>query len=432
MRRYVLFSLLILTARLIYPQEAVTLWECYDLALKQSSLADEKDNYNSVWQLKDKNLTLNWLPTLDANAGFIYNSDVIDIGGVLASAPVPGLADAIKPLPHEQYKITLDINQVLYDGGMVHKAKAAAEADLKVNQQQTETDLYKIRSQVNQIYFTILLLDRQKELLNIYLGFINKRLESLQSALDNGTILKSDIDIISSEKIKTEQQLGENEIKRKAMVKVLSDLTASDLGNETVFILPVTTGELNPEILRPELKLLDLRKEQLETGLEVLQTGRMPKAFGFATLGYGNPPGNNFFKDKFAPYYIVGAGIKWNIFDWNRIRNEKQEIRIRQEILTGRKNDLTENIKRSLELKNAEIENMESLLSSDSILIALRKKVTITAESQYENGTITATELMNILNSEKEAAINFEIHKINLAMAKVDFMNISGTDPEQQ
>ena len=35
----------------------------------------------------------------------------------------------------------------------------------------------------------------------------------------------------------------------------------------------------------------------------------MPKAFGFATLGYGNPPGSNFFKDEFAPYYILGQGL---------------------------------------------------------------------------------------------------------------------------
>ena len=36
------------------------------------------------------------------------------------------------------------------------------------------------------------------------------------------------------------------------------------------------------------------------------QSKRMPKAFGFATLGYGNPPGQDFFKITLIPYYIVG------------------------------------------------------------------------------------------------------------------------------
>ena len=29
---------------------------------------------------------------------------------------------------------------------------------------------------------------------------------------------------------------------------------------------------------------------------KMVQSKRMPKAFGFATLGYGNPPGSDFFK----------------------------------------------------------------------------------------------------------------------------------------
>ncbi len=138
----------------------------------------------------------------------------------------------------------------------------------------------------------------------------------------------------------------------------------------------------------------------------------MPKAFGFATLGYGNPPGNNFFKDEFAPYYILGAGVKWNIFDWNKTKNEKQVISLQQGIIEKRKGDLTDNLIRLLEAKNAEIEKMKSLIGSDTALIAIRKRITASAESQYENGTITATELLNEMNSERQTMINYEIHKI--------------------
>jgi outer membrane protein TolC len=154
----------------------------------------------------------------------------------------------------------------------------------------------------------------------------------------------------------------------------------------------------------------------------------MPKAFGFATLGYGNPPGTNFFKDEFAPYYILGAGLKWNIFDWNKVKNEKQVISLQQGIIDNRKSDLTDNLKRLLDAKSAEISSLRSLLESDSELIAIRKRITAAAESQYENGTITATDYMNEMNSQRQAELNFEIHKINLAMAQVEYLNISGKD----
>jgi len=190
------------------------------------------------------------------------------------------------------------------------------------------------------------------------------------------------------------------------------------------------TVELTNELLRPELQLFDLRKEQLAAGMKVIETKRMPKAFGFATLGYGNPPGSNFFKDEFAPYYILGAGVKWNIFDWNKAKNEKQVITLQQEILDNRKNDLTDNLNRLLESKNSEIKSLIALIETDSELITLRKRITASAESQYENGTITATEYLNEMNSERQALVNFEIHKINLSLARIEYLNISGKEIE--
>ena len=411
-------------------QKILTLKECYDLAMSANPLANERDAYSNISKIKDNNLSKGWLPTLDAGASLFYNSDVVDMSGAFSNIPIPGFADAIKPLPHEQYKITVDINQVIYDGGAIKSARELEKAELKVNEKQTETDLYKLRGQINSYYFNLLLLSRQKELFNNYLELISKRISSMQSALENGVIIKSDIDVLTAEKIKIEQQLSENEIRKASLLKVLSGLTGKEIDASTEFILPPQTGENANELSRPELQLFDLRKEQLAAGMKIIETKRMPKAFGFATLGYGNPPGSNFFKDEFAPYYILGAGIKWNIFDWNKAKNEKEIISLQQGIIDNRKTDLTDNLNRHLESKNGEITSLKALLGTDSELITIRKRITASAESQYLNGTITATEYLNEMNSERQALINYEIHKINLALARTEYMNISGREIE--
>lgn len=425
-----LFILMIFGPFILHAQKILTLKECYDRAMITNALAGEKEAYSKISQLKDNNLSKGWLPTLDANGSFVYNSSVIDMSSVLGSLPIPGIADAIKPLPHEQYKISFDINQVIYDGGAIKGARALEKADLSINEKQTETDLYKLRGQINTCYFNLMLLSRQKELLNNYLELIIKRISSMQSALNNGVIIKSDIDVLTAEKIKLEQQLSENEIRKTYLLKILSDLTGTEIDASTEFTIPPQTVELTNELLRPELQLFDLRKEQLAAGMKVIETKRMPKAFGFATLGYGNPPGSNFFKDEFAPYYILGAGVKWNIFDWNKAKNEKQVITLQQGIIDNRKNDLTDNLNRLLESKNSEITSLRALIEADSELITLRKRITASAESQYENGTITATEYLNEMNSERQALVNFEIHKINLSLARIEYLNISGKEIE--
>jgi outer membrane protein TolC len=411
-------------------QRILTLKDCYDHAMTSNALAGEKTGYSDISKLKDENLVRGWLPTLDANGSLVYNSSVIDLSGVLGSLPIPGIANAIKPLPHEQYKITLDINQVIYDGGAIKGARELEKADLSVNQKQTETDLYKLRAEINNYYFNLLLLAKQKELLDTYLEIIEKQISSMQSGINNGVILKSDIDILTSEKINIEQELAENEIRKTSFIKILSILTGLEIDSATMFIIPMSKDEFSNELQRPELQLFDLRSEQLGAGLKVIESSRMPKAFGFATFGYGNPPGSNFFKNEFAPYYVVGATVKWNIFDWNRSKNEKQVISFQQSIIENRKKDLTDNLNRLLVSKNAEIISIKDLIDRDNELIALRKKITASSKSQYQNGTVTATEYLNQLNSERQALINNEIHKINLSMARIEYLNISGKEIE--
>jgi outer membrane protein TolC len=424
-----IFVILILfSSSMLKGQKILTLKECYDMAMSANALAGEKDAYNGISKMKDENLKKGYLPSLDANASMIYNSEVVDFQKSLAA--IPGLSSVMTPMPHDQYKVTLDVSQSIYDGGVIKSARELEAADLKVNTKQTEADLYKLRGQINGYYFSILLLKGQKELFLTYLEVIKKRISSMQSGISNGIILKSDLDVLTSEKIKLEQQLTENEIKRNALLKILSDITGTEIDPATELILPVQESDLPEELSRPELQLYDLRKEQLAASLKIIDSKRMPKAFGFATLGYGNPPGSNFFKDEFAPYYIIGASVKWNIFDWNKSKNERQIVTMQQSIIENRKSDLTDILKRQLESKNAEIQSLSALLKSDTELIALRKRITAAASSQYDNGAITATEYMNEMNTERQAIINYEIHKISLSLAKTEFLNISGNEIE--
>ena len=426
----ILVVCLLSASPLLYSQQSVTLKTCYEKALSNHSMSSDKKVYEDIWQKKDMNLESAWLPTIDVNANFVYNSEVIDMSSAFASIPIPGFADNIKSMPNEQYKMTMDINQVIYDGGAIKGSRQLEKATLAVNEQQTEAEIYKIKSQVNSCYFNILLLRKQGDLLNNYLSEINNRLRMLASAVNNGVTLKTDIDVFMSEKIKLEQQISENRIKRNSLLSILADITGIAFTSDEAFIMPATMTALPDEITRPELKVFDLTKDQIGAGEAILQSRRLPKASGFATLGYGNPPGNNFFKDSFSPYYVIGAGLKWNIYDWNRVKNEKQVITLQEGLIDSKKKDLTLTLQRQLDAKKAEIEALKSQIESDPELIALRKRISSASLSQYENGTITATEYLTQVNNEKQVIINAEVHQISLAMATTEYYNISGKEIE--
>lgn len=421
-------SLLCLVCVSAPAQQIITLKECYDSATKTSPLNSETLVYDKIRQLKEDNLTKGWLPSIDANGSFIYNTSVIDLTEAIGSLPLPGLGDLITPMPHEQYKLTLEINQLIYDGGSTKQAKSIEMAEFRSREKQTESDLYKLKSQVNSYYFNILLLEKHEELSNIYIETIGKRMNSLDAAVKNGVILATERDVLLSEKINLEQQLADIAVQKKALQKVLSDLTGSTIDSNTKLVLPLTEAIQTPSLSRPELQLFDLRKNQLDASIKLLESKRRPRIFGFATLGYGNPPGNNFFKDEFAPFAVAGAGIRWNVYDWSKTSDEIQVIDYQKSLADIRKAELSDQLNRLLETKMAEIRNLESRLITDRELIEIRRRITKTAESKFENGTITATEFMLEFNADKQAVINHEIHKIQLALSKVEYLNISGTD----
>jgi len=411
-------------------QRSLTLKECYDSLSVNTPSASEKEYLSTISSLKERNLGVSYLPTVDLNGSYIYNSDVVDMSQMLGgiSSVMPSIA--IPEVPHDQYRATIDVNQLIWDGGITRNAKQAEQVALELNLQQNEADIYKLREQVNNYYFTILLTEKQTEVTRLILTEIESRIANARSAVDNGVLLKVNLNVLLAEKLKTEQTLTDLSLRHEALLSVLSMLTGSGTLEGAVLSLPDTGFSFDTIIQNPEIKLFDLRTKQLEAGKDLLLSQRMPKAFGMATIGYGNPPGSNFLSGKADSYYSVGIGFKWNIFDWHKNKNEREILTVQQMQIESRRVAAEDALQRALRLKKAEIESLEKASLTDQQLIKIRTDISSSATSQFENGTITATEYLTELNAEKQARINAEVHRISLSRSCIDYMNITGKEIE--
>ena len=68
--------------------------------------------------------------------------------------------------------------------------------------------------------------------------------------------------------------------------------------------------------------------------------------------------------------------------------------------------------------QNAEVQRLESLLENDIKLIEIREQIRITADSQLENGVITASDYLLELNREDKAKQTLVLHEVQLLQAK--------------
>ena len=429
MKRLAFLTILILPVLPLTAQQTVTLWQCYDSAAVISPLSGERELYAGMTLLRDRNLAAAWLPSLDLGGSFNYHSDVVDVSEMPGSMPVP--PGSLPSIPHEQYRATVDLNQVIWDGGATRSAREVERVVSELNMQQSEADIYRLREQVNNLFFPILLVRSQAEVTAVLISELEARISEAESGVKNGVLLPVTLDVLNAEMIKAEQAAAELDRRHEALARALEQLTGMSGLKYAVLELPDHFITGNEKMENPDLQLFDIRSRQLELSKNLLKSQRMPRLFGFMQAGYGNPPGNNFLSDKADVFYSLGAGLKWNIYDWKKNSNEQKTLTIQQQLLEIRKGAAEESLERMLTLKMAEIESLYEAAGRDKELIEIRSRITAAAASQLKNGTITASQYMTELNNEKQAVIAAAARKISIARAETEYLYITGYKTEK-
>lgn len=411
---YLFFSLAPL---LTFAQQVLTLEECYALAEKNYPLAKQKTLLEEKLNSEIKVLEKEKLPKLDLNAQASYQSDVIEF-------PLQIPNSSVEPPNKDQYRATLDANQLIYNGGNIAANARLKTAELAAQQQQIEVNLYTLKSRINQNYFSVLLFQEQQNLLFSKTEELSARIKEVNTGVKYGAVLPASEQILKAEQLKLEQQLSQINYDREKMLTNLSLLIFQNLDNNTTL--------KNPDVLitdtdsqRPELELFNLQETQLETSKEVISKSNYPKILGFAQAGYGNP-GLNMLDNSFQDFYMVGVKMNWNIFDWGKTKAKKQAVNISKEIVSTEKETFLLNNEIQQKEAESDIKKYEAMLLKDSEIIGLREKVLQATTSQLQNGAITSSEYITELNNLYEAKIDQQLHKIQLSLAKANYKVIKG------
>ena len=424
MKRIIQF---IVIAALSCPLKAgqLTLYDCYDKAVKTHPVQREYRDRRLIYNLNVRNLNTGWLPSLEADASATYLSDVAKFDRILGSLPVQIPTNSLPAMPHDQYKMTVQFYQTVYDGGSIGAGKKVEKASLEADLLALDSEIYKIRDQVNHAYFGLLNLQKQSELASIYYDEIQERRAALSSRVKNGVVLQSNLDILDAELLKISQQIAELDIRQIKARNILAQLIGENAENADVS-LPEIPAPPESHITRPEIKWFEQQRAVLDMKKEAIKSQNLPKAFVFGTYGYGQPPGSDFFTNHFKTYYTVGAAVSWNFFNWNNSKRNRQILNARQNMITAREDNFIKQTQIALQNYRAEIDRYKVLQEGDKNLISLREKIKQTAASQLNNGIITSTEFLTELDAEHEARINYELHKIQWIQAQIDYLTVSG------
>ncbi|MCF8273491.1 MAG: TolC family protein [Flavobacteriaceae bacterium] len=410
MKKSGIYALLFITSA-VFAQEPLSLNQCYQLLDKNYPMVKQNELFEKQSSIDSEIITNKTLPQLNLEAQATYQSEVTQV-------PIPNIG--IDPLNKDQYRAIATLNQLIYNDGFINASLEAKSAHLKTQKKQIEVNLYALKKQVNQLYFSILLLQEKKALLNAKNVQLNSRISEVKSGIEYGVILPASDKVLEAELIKIQQQFDEIDFNKKSMLNTLSSFIGFDLNDAIILENPQLEVAISNQINRPEIDLFNLKKEEIQANEQLLSKQKAPKLFGFATGGYGNP-GLNMLDNSFTGFYTVGLKLNWNVFDWNSNKKERQSLSINKDIIENETEIFNLNTNMELRQQELEMKKIETFIASDSNIIALRKEVLQSAESQLKNGVITSSAYITELTHLFEDENNLKTHIIQLLLVKANY-----------
>ena len=395
--------------------QAQTLQECQEAAEHNYPLIRQYDLIGKTTQLTVENIGKGWLPQVSASAQATLQSDVASWPEQMQSV-YQQMGLNMKGLKKDQYRIGIDVNQTVYDGGVIRSQKEIAQRQGAIEEAQTEVTMYQVRSRVNEMYFALLLLDEQITLNADLQELLSSSEKKLESMFKHGTAAESDYLSVKAERLNVVQQATNLQAQRRTLAMMLSTFCGIEVQHVQKPV-QYTAMSSQQSVQRPELKVIEAQLRLADAQEKSLDAALMPKVGVFAQGFYGYP-GYNMFDDMMRHRWslngMVGARLSWNIGALYTRKNDKAKIQLQREMAaTSREVFLFNNSLEQMQ-QNENMERYRRLMADDDEIIALRSSVRKAAESKLAHGIIDVNDLLKEINAENSAQVQKSIHEIEM------------------
>jgi len=302
----------------------------------------------------------------------------------------------------------------------------------------------------------IALLHQSKLLLDESQKRLDKENLRVTKAIENGLAIPYDRKKIEVAIYRLEAKKQEYEGKRELLFSKLSMLTGysvEDLENQTEdlnvlnpwkFIYIDLINEESTVNTRPEMQALSSGIRAVDYQIKMQKAKVLPQVIALGSLGYTNLhnseistpyhlpiSGNevNFKANNIEgfPNYIIGVGIKWQLFSGTQRTHELKKLNLEKAIAQNHKDDISEKLNLLLQKSRTEFKLAEKQMQLKEKEKAITEDALNTAIKSYEEGLISITERLEAENSLQQSQMEYVQAVFEQRKAALSFLNAQGT-----
>lgn len=422
MKRITLLAIAALVLLCAHAQ--LTIEQCQRLArenyplIRQYGLIDQSSKFTL------DNLKHSWLPQVNLSAQATYQNETPSFPDQMKAMLAASGLD-MKGLAKDQYRVQLDVNQKIYDGGKASSERAITQAQDVEQKAQTDVDLYSLNKRVNDLYFGALLMDESIKQTEMTLEMLNGNLDKLRAHVRGGIATSADESQLRAEILTVEQSKTTMEWNRQAFIHMLEILIGKHIGEQQL-VVPNAAEPISSTIDRPELRLIDAKIGTINARERAINASVMPviSAFGQAFYGY---PGYNTFENmvnrKWSLNALVGVRATWSLSSLYDRKNNLSRLNTARQQAELQREAFLVNTRLEVSHENDEIKRLRELIASDATIVSLRRDVRQAEESKLRNGIIDIHRLVERITDENTAAQAQILHNIELLKTIYDLKN---------
>lgn len=382
----------------------LTVAQCRQLAVQQNPLQQKKLYAASIDALQQRNLDSNKLPRLAFGAQATLQSDVFGL-------PIESPLFKVPTVPKDQYKISVDVGQRIWDGhsDRLQRRQRDLERDLAVAQ--VDVDAFAVRELVTDLFFKALLLQESEQILQSATEDLTTRRRQADAAVKEGVALRTTVDQIDIQLLKTQQQIDLTRADKKAVLALLELWIGQSTAGKQL-ALPAPAPAPTNAAARPEYQLFALQTRNIQLGKEALKVREAPRIEAFVQAGFGRPNPFNFFKEGFSPYGMLGLRAQWAPINWGNHKREAQIFDLQTKNVEAQRLAFEQRLESSTLREQLDRDKYATQINTDDKIIALQEDIVRRAEAQVKNGVMTSTDYLSQINLLTQAKLTRKTHEI--------------------
>lgn len=407
MMKKTILSLLLVLPMGCLAQE-LTLDECRQAAHDNYPAIKQYQMVESMRDFNVSNAAKGWLPQVSVSAGAYAFTDIIS-----ANEQMERMGLDMKNFVANG---SISLRQNIYDGGKIAATQQLSKAQADVQQRQLDVSMHEVSERVEQLFFGILTLDEQLRQNLLLQEDLKLSANTVGSMMRGGMANQSDLDAVSVEQAKADQQADALSDMRQAYLRMLCTFIGKPFDKTISLQRPVPTLPANKDswgLNRPEMgfynaqnSLLDAQRKQLDT--------RLRPTIGLTGMGMLHTNVSDLVNNGLL---LGGISISWNIGALYTRKNDLHKLDLQRQQNESLRETFLFNNRLQNEREDGNISSLRRQIEKDGQIVTLRERIRQTTEKKVTLGTETVNELLRSVNAASMARQQQSLHELQLLQA---------------